>query len=242
MAQNIYDKPEFFEGYSQLSRSVHGLDGAAEWGSIRAVLPELRGRRVVDLGCGFGWFARFAASQGAASVLGLDLSENMIARARRETADEMVQYRIADLDRLELPEAGFDFAYSSLAFHYVEDFTRLVATIHAALVPGGDFVFSIEHPIYMAPATPMWSTDGDRRRIWPLDGYSREGERTTDWLAKGVVKYHRTIGTTLNTLIGAGFAIRHVEEWRPSAEQLQDHPEWTEEMDRPMFLLIAAQR
>ena len=129
MAQNIYDKPEFFEGYSQLSRSVHGLDGAAEWASIRAVLPELKGRRIVDLGCGFGWFARFAAGEGAASVLGLDLSENMIARARRETADDTVQYRIADLDRLELSEASFDFAYSSLAFHYVEDFTRLVAMI-----------------------------------------------------------------------------------------------------------------
>ncbi len=242
MAQNIYDKPEFFEGYSQLSRSVHGLDGAAEWGSIRAVLPDLPGKHIVDLGCGFGWFARFAAGEGAASVLGLDLSENMIARARRETADETVQYRIADLDQLDLPEASFDFAYSSLAFHYVEDFTRLAATVHAALVPGGDFVFTIEHPIYMAPAIPMWTTDGDGRRIWPLDGYSREGKRTTDWLAKDVVKYHRTIGTTLNTLIGAGFAIRHVEEWRPSAEQLWDHPEWAEEMDRPMFLLIAAQR
>ena len=77
MAQNIYDTPEFFEGYSQLPRSARGLEGAPEWPAIRALLPELRGKRIVDLGCGFGWFARWAMTQGAAGVLGVDLSENM---------------------------------------------------------------------------------------------------------------------------------------------------------------------
>lgn len=241
MAQNIYDQPAFFEGYSNLPRSVHGLAGAAEWGSVRALLPDLAGRRIVDLGCGFGWFARHAAAEGAASVLGLDLSENMIARARAETASPAVRYEIADLDRLDLPEGGFDFAYSSLAFHYVADFGRLVGTIHRALVPGTSFVFTIEHPIYMAPSKPEWAEMGGAM-VWPMDGYLVEGPRTTDWLAKGVVKYHRTLGTTLNALVGAGFVIRHVEEWRPSAAQLADHPEWQVELNRPMFLLIACDR
>jgi SAM-dependent methyltransferase len=241
MAQNIYDQPAFFEGYSNLPRSVHGLAGAAEWGSVRALLPDLAGKRIVDLGCGFGWFSRHAAAQGAASVMGLDLSENMIARARAETVSPAVRYAIADLDQLDLPEGGFDFAYSSLAFHYVADFDRLVRSIHAALLPGSSFVFTIEHPIYMAPSKPEWAEVGDAT-AWPLDGYLVEGPRTTDWLAKGVVKYHRTLGTTLNALIGAGFVIRHVEEWRPSAAQLAEHPEWQVELNRPMFLLIACDR
>jgi SAM-dependent methyltransferase len=241
MAQNIYDQPAFFEGYSNLPRSVHGLAGAAEWGSVRALLPDLAGKRIVDLGCGFGWFSRHAAAEGAASVLGLDLSENMIARARVETASPAVRYEIADLDRLDLPEGGFDFAYSSLAFHYIADFDRLVGTIHRALVPGSSFVFTIEHPIYMAPSKPEWA-EVEGATVWPVDGYLVEGPRTTDWLAKGVVKYHRTLGTTLNALVGAGFVIRHVEEWRPSAAQLADHPEWQVELNRPMFLLIACDR
>ena len=82
MTQNVYDNPEFFEGYSQLGRSVEGLDGAAEWASIRALLPDLKGKRVADLGCGFGWFCRFAWDEGAASVVGFDVSDNMLARAR----------------------------------------------------------------------------------------------------------------------------------------------------------------
>jgi hypothetical protein len=69
-----------------------------------------------------------------------------------------------------------------------------------------------------------------------------EGPRTTDWLAKGVVKHHRTIGTTLNLLIRSGFRIEHVEEFCPTAEQIAAKPSLTEELERPMFLLVSAQR
>lgn len=242
MAQNIYDDPEFFAGYSRLARSIHGLEGAPEWPSIRALLPDLRGKRVVDLGCGFGWFARWARQHGAASVLGLDVSENMIARARASTSDRSVSYKIADLERMELPEAGFDLAYSSLALHYIEDFTALVRTVHQALAAGASFVFSIEHPVYMAPMRPGWSVDEDGRRTWPVGRYSVEGPRSTDWFAKGVQKQHRTIGTTLNTLIDAGFLLRHVLEWAPAPEQFAAQPELADEMERPMMLIVSAQR
>ncbi|KKX28294.1 class I SAM-dependent methyltransferase [Rhizobium sp. LC145] len=240
MAQNIYDKPEFFEGYSQLPRSVHGLAGAPEWPSIQAQLPALKGLRVLDLGCGFGWFCRFAAGEGAASVLGLDLSQNMIDRARAETSDPAVRYEIADLEHVELPGAAFDLVYSSLAFHYLEDFGRMVRKVERALVPGGSFVFTIEHPIYMAPTQPGFRTDEAGRRIWPVDGYSVEGKRTTDWLAKGVIKYHRTLGTTINTLIDAGFVLDRLVEWHPSPEQLAANPAFEEEMDRPMMMILSA--
>lgn len=242
MTQNIYDKEEFFKGYSQLNRSVHGLDGAPEWSSIKALLPDLSGKRIVDLGCGFGWFARYAMSQGAASVLGIDISKNMIDKAITDTSNDAITYEIANLDNLELPEASFEFAYSSLAFHYIENFKKLMVTIHRALVPDSDLVFTIEHPIYMAPTNPKLTTDTEGHRIWPLDRYFVEGRRVTDWLAKGVAKQHRTMSTTLNTLIDTGFTIRHVEEWVPTVQQLQEHPDWAEELDRPMFLLISAHR
>jgi hypothetical protein len=94
----------------------------------------------------------------------------------------------------------------------------------------------------MAPTNSAWTTEAEGRRIWPLDRYSVEGSRTNDRLAKGVFKQHRRLGTTLNTLIAAGFAIRHVEEWSPNEDELQDNPDWAEELDRPMFLLISVQR
>jgi SAM-dependent methyltransferase len=242
MAQNIYDDPNFLAGYSRLERSVLGLDGAAEWPAMRALLPALQGRRVVDLGCGFGWFCRWARAQGAAHVLGLDVSEQMLARARAATADDAITYVRADLEALDLPPAAFDLAYSSLALHYVEDLAVPLAAVHRALVPGGDLVFSIEHPIFMAPSNPAWAAGPDGGRTWPLDRYLVEGKRVTDWLAEGVVKYHRTIGTTLGLLIRLGFVIRHVEEWGPTDAQIRAQPALAQERDRPPFLLVAARR
>ena len=90
MTQNIYDDEEFFQGYSRLRRSVEGLDGAPEWPALRALLPNLSGLAVLDLGCGFGWFCRWARQQGAAYVLGIDISEKMLARGRAATVDQEI--------------------------------------------------------------------------------------------------------------------------------------------------------
>ena len=58
--QHVYDDPDFLAGYSALERQVSGLAGAAEWPALRLLLPGVAGRDVVDLGCGFGWFSRWA--------------------------------------------------------------------------------------------------------------------------------------------------------------------------------------
>ncbi|MCW0319945.1 hypothetical protein NB714_000806 [Pantoea dispersa] len=97
MSQNIYDNPDFFAGYATLPRSVNGLDGAPEWPALRAMLPELRDQRVLDLGCGYGWFCRYAQQQGAREVLGLDVSEKMLAQAAAMTDRPGITYQRADL-------------------------------------------------------------------------------------------------------------------------------------------------
>ena len=242
MAQNIFDDDEFFEGYSRLPRSVEGLNGAPEWPALRALLPDLGGLRVLDLGCGFGWFCRWARQHGAAHVLGIDVSEKMLARARATMPDPAITYTHADMEQLQLPVGSFDLVYSSLAFHYLEDLNTLMANVHRSLIPGGRLVFSVEHPIYTAPADPKWSVDAAGRKTWPLDGYLDEGPRSTDWLAKGVIKHHRTLATYLSMLSRLGFALSHVEEWGPTAEQIAAQPTLADERQRPPFLLVAARR
>src|SRR5215475_4052681 len=117
MTQNIYDNEEFFAGYSRLPRSIEGLDGAPEWPALRVLLPDLRWCRILDLGCGFGWFCRWAHKQGAAHIEGIDVSEKMLARARATTGDARILYVRADLERLALRASSFDVVYSSLALH-----------------------------------------------------------------------------------------------------------------------------
>ena len=117
MTQNIYDNDTFFTAYSQLPRSVGGLDSAPEWPALRAMLPELSGKSVLDLGCGYGWFCRWAADAGAARVLGVDVSEKMLAQARSMGEYPVVDYARLDMEQLALPPASYDLVYSSLAFH-----------------------------------------------------------------------------------------------------------------------------
>lgn len=242
MTQNIYDNQEFFDQYSLLRRSIEGLDGAPEWPALRALLPAMHGLKVLDLGCGFGWFCRWARQNGAARVVGIDVSEKMLARAKASSQDPEITYTRADLETVDLTPGAFDVVYSSLALHYVQDLDRLVAQVYRSLAPGGCFVFSVGHPIYTAPSHPNWSIDAAGRKVWPLDSYLHEGPRSTDWLAKGVIKHHRTLGTYVNLLLQRGLAVSHVEEWGPTEAQIAAQPEWADERHRPPFLLVAARR
>ena len=73
--KNIYDDKNFFDEYAQMSRSQQGLSGAGEWHQFKAMFPDLRGKIVLDLGCGYGWHCKYAVECGAKQVLGMDLSE-----------------------------------------------------------------------------------------------------------------------------------------------------------------------
>ncbi|WP_145521111.1 class I SAM-dependent methyltransferase [Yersinia mollaretii] len=242
MTQNIYDNQAFFSGYAKLSRSVDGLEGAPEWSAIRKILPPLSGRKIVDLGCGYGWFCRYAHSQGAADILGLDVSEKMLNRAKELTPDGDIIYRREDLEKLHLPKQMYHLAYSSLTLHYIKELPTLFATVYNALLPGGSFVFSAEHPIYTAPKQPGWLIADDGQKSWPLNSYQAEGERVTNWLADGVIKQHRTLGTYINLLVKQGFVITTLDEWGPTAQQIADNPALDEEKERPMLFLLSAKK
>jgi SAM-dependent methyltransferase len=241
MKQNKYDDPKFFARYSEMGRSVGGLEAAGEWHALRALLPDLRGKRVLDLGCGFGWHCRFAREQGARSVVGIDLSEKMLARAQALTDDPAIEYHCAAIEDLEVQPGEFALVLSSLALHYVERLDRVCEQVHRCLAEGSSFVLSVEHPIFTAVAAQQWvSGPAGERLHWPVDNYGQEGIRHTSWLAEDVVKYHRTVATYLNTLIDAGFTLTRVVEPQPSPETLQAEPEMQDECRRPMFLLLAA--
>lgn len=242
MTQNIYDDKDFFTGYSQLPRSIDGLAGAPEWPALKALLPPIEGLKVLDLGCGFGWFSRWADEQGAYSVIGTDISEKMLERAKAETHSLSISYMRADLELIELSEGNFDLVYSSLVLHYIKNLDVLFKKIYRSLTVGGHFIFSVEHPLYTAPSNPDWIKDQRGNEIWPLDNYLDEGERITNWFAEGVIKQHRTIGTYVNLLCAEGFTITHIDEWGPTEEQIRQHPEWRKERSRPPFLLVGCQK
>lgn len=240
MKENKYDKESFFQKYSQMLRSQKGLRGAGEWSALQKMLPDFNGKQVLDLGCGYGWHCKYAADHHALSVLGTDISQKMIHRARELNAAPQIDYQCIAMEDLSFPAAVFDVILSSLAFHYIEDFGALMKNISRWIKPGGSLVFSVEHPVFTAYGTQDWYYDEKGNILhFPVDNYYYEGHRDAVFLGETVIKYHRTLTTYLNTLLQNGFVIQQVVEPQPP-EEMMDIEGMRDEMRRPMMLLVAA--
>ena len=233
MKENKYDDSVFFEQYSHMPRSEQGLSAAGEWPALKALLPELAGKRVLDLGCGFGWHCRYAAEHGAARVLGTDLSQRMLERARAMTDSPVVEYRRAAIEDMRPAPAAWDVVLSSLALHYVEDYAGVCRMVWDALSPGGWFIFSAEHPVFTAQGPQDWQRDaGGAPLHWPVDRYFEQGPRDAVFLGEHMRKYHRTVTGYVQPLLARGFALEALVEPQPAREMLDAVPGMADELRR----------
>lgn len=243
MKENKYDDKIFFEKYSQMDRSKKGLAGTGEWHELKKMLPDFKEKRVLDLGCGFGWHCIYAVEQGAASAVGIDISSKMLSEARKKTKFSNVEYIQMPIEDIDFKKDSFDIVLSSLAFHYIKSFEDICKKVNLYLVEGGEFIFSVEHPVFTAQGKEDWYYDENGNILhWPVDSYYLEGKRESIFLGEKVVKYHKTLTTYLNTLLKTGFEITEIVEAQPSAEMLETIPEMEDELRRPMMLLVSAKK
>ncbi|MEG6572357.1 class I SAM-dependent methyltransferase [[Clostridium] cellulosi] len=243
MKQNKYDDDTFFNKYSNMDRSKNGLEGAGEWHELKNMLPDFKDKRVLDLGCGFGWHCRYAVENGARSVIGIDISQKMLSEAKSKTKCGNIEYICMPIEDIDFPEESLDVVISSLALHYVKSFEDVLVRVYKCLSRGGDFIFSVEHPIFTAQGPQDWYYD-DKGNIlhWPVDHYFTEGIRNAKFLGEEVIKYHRTLTTYLNSLIKIGFEITGVVEPKPAENMLNTVPGMRDELRRPMMLLVSARK
>jgi len=104
-----------------------------------AHLPALKGRRVLDAGCGTGWFSRHWMQQGC-EVTALDLSPLMLAHAQRHrTAHHFVE---GDIEHIPLSESRFDLVWSNLAVQWCTRLADGLAELYRVTRPGGVVGFS----------------------------------------------------------------------------------------------------
>jgi ubiquinone/menaquinone biosynthesis C-methylase UbiE len=207
------------------------------------MLPNFEGKRVLDLGCGFGWHCRFAIENGAKSVVGVDISEKMLNEAKNKTNSKYIRYICMPIEDIAFPDNSFDVVISSLALHYIQSFEDVLSKISKCLSVGGEFVFSVEHPIFTSQGSQDWYYD-DKGNIvhWPVDLYYTEGVRKANFLGEEVIKYHKTLTTYINSLIKEGFELTGLVEPKPEENLLYTVPGMLDELRRPMMLLISARK
>lgn len=242
--QNVYDDPVFFANYKKLRASEGSANACVEQPAMFSLCPPAAGLSVLDLGCGSGETCRAFAEMGAARVVGLDLSENMLADARRQTQAQNVSYVQMSMSDLSPLHDTFDLVVSSLAVHYVADFARFAREVYGLLNPGGVFVFSQEHPLTTAPKDGgRWVRDWRGRiRHWALSDYAEPGMRKTRWFVDGVEKYHRPFSAVINALVSAGFSVEKVAEPMPDADMVRRFPKYAKYRHKPDFLLMRVKK
>lgn len=247
MEQNIFDNPEFFEGYKALRETDDNLNVLLEQPAMRKLLPDVKGKRVLDIGCGAGGNCLDFVNRGAENVTGIDLSEKMLELARENCSHEKITYlriSMSELSELPKPDGGFGLVYSSLAVHYAEDFPRLMREIYALTERGGTLLFSQEHPVMTATeGEGHWNYDENGNKIsYTFSDYQRGGKRTVKWFVDSVEKYHRTFSEVINAVIAAGFTIEEICEPVPDEYALQKRPSLSSEFIKSNFLIVKAKK
>lgn len=243
MKENKYDDPVFFEKYSQMDRSKYGLTSAGEWNALRELLPDFKDKTILDLGCGYGWHCQYALAKGAKHVVGVDISQMMLEKARNLTPQDNVEYLHMPIEDIDFEKDRFDIVISSLVFHYIASFDDMCKRIAHCLKKGGSFVFSVEHPVFTAEGNQDWVLDASGQiSHWPVDGYFDESVRNAYFLEEKIQKYHRTITSYFSSLTQHGFCVKALVEPQPTAHLLETVAGMKDELRRPMMLLFSANK
>jgi SAM-dependent methyltransferase len=241
-SQNIYDDPKFFEEYQKLRENRDSANNLEEKPALFSLSPDLKGKTVLDLGCGYGENCAVFYEKGAVKVVGIDISEKMLAVARHENPD--VDFRLMDMNDLSTIKEKFDVVFSSLSVHYIEDFNQFIASVAALLNERGYLIFSQEHPLTTAPMKgASWTRDEQGDIVhYNLTDYARSGERRTYWFVENVIKYHRTFSEVVNTLVQNGLAIEKMLEPVPAQETIERLPKYEKGLHKPNFLVVKARK
>ena len=242
--QNIYDNETFFEGYKKIRENEVNANNLFEIPALFSMMPNLKDKIILDLGCGFGEHCKRFVESGAKKVIGIDISEKMLEIAKQENVDSKITYINMPMENIWQLNEKFDVVVSSLAFHYVEDFSGVVKNIYDMLNENGVFLFSQENPLCTCfSGGNRWTKDENGNKLYiNLSNYGIEGERESSWFVDNVKKYHRTFSTIINTLIETGFKIEKMIEPLPTEDLLKKYPEYKDLFHKPDFLLVKVRK
>ncbi len=248
MKQNVYDNKTFSDAYDKMRKDDKGRNAndLVEIPNFRKLIPNVKEKKILDLGCGYGENDKYCRDLGAKEILGIDISEHMIKIAEKNNADENIKYKVMAMEDIGKIKEKFDIVISSLAFHYVKDYEKLIKDIYNLLNDDGILIFSIDHPLRIASKFEPWMkknyTEINGKWFLLVSDYNREGIREKEWNGVMVKKYHRNFSSLINGLVNSGFKIDKILEPIPDEESIKIIPKYINQYDRPYFLFIRAKK
>lgn len=245
MLNNFYDSEPFFKNYFALRKYKYNANDKIERPYLLKLLPPLKGKKVLDLGCGMGNYSLGFFSQ-AKTVDAVDISSRML-----QIFQEKVQKgKLSNINIIHSPIENFPFkknyydvVVSTLVFHYIKNLEAVIRSIYDSLKKKGCLVFSVEHPILTATKNIGWETNtcGDYLH-WRLDNYFELGPRHFEWLEKKVIKYHRTLENYFQLLVNNRFHVLTLSEPHPQSVDWRKDKELEGHIRRPAFLMCVAKK
>ena len=220
------------------------------------MLPDIKGLKGLDIGCGEGYNTRIAAKRGA-HLTAIDISKKFIQYAMGEEEKNPlgIKYQITSAIKLPFPDNHFDFVMATMSLMDVSSNEKAIAEAYRVLKPNGFFQFSISHPF--TSSVWHWERNNDGRKIAVIvkDYFKRTDGEIEEWIFGAAPKeitenmdkfriprFHRTLSDWLNLLIKVGFILEEFCEPHAVDEVLREHPEEYDSLIVPFFLIIRCRK
>ena len=246
------------KAWTQLSRA--GYDTYRNYlntPAFFALLPEVAGKKGLDIGCGEGYNTRLLAEHGA-KVIGLDISTVFVQQAKgfQSEGSLIPEYLIGNAQELPFVDVSFDFVTGFMSFMDIPDTEILLSEVWHSLKPGGFLHFSISHPCFDLPLRYNLRDAEGRTYAFELAGYFQHGEgKVAEWLCsaappeagEGLSKFqtpnfNHPLSYWLNTLIQTGFVLEAFSEPMPDDQTVLEQPNIQDAQVIAYFLIIRARK
>ncbi len=200
--------------------------------AMYALLPDLKNKSVLSIGCGSGEDSNYLFKNGALESFGIDLSEALIKIASDSYPN--CKFKVMDMEEISFSDESFDFVYSSLAIHYLEDWRKVFKEVFRVLKPSSFFLFSCSHPVRFSMDNVSNDTNSILRLELSKNKETKELSITGDYLSKRKIvdslgsetvdTWIMPIGDIIKTATDAGFQIETLVEPKPLEELKQINP------------------
>jgi 2-polyprenyl-3-methyl-5-hydroxy-6-metoxy-1,4-benzoquinol methylase len=214
--------------------------------ALNKLLPDVKGLKILDAGCGNGYFSNWLKARGA-DVLGVDGAKEMIEIAKVKYPG--VEFQVADLLKsVSLPQNSFDIVLANMLVMHLKNAETFFEDAKKLLKSDGKLIFSVLHPAFNYPTSKLYKSTFDKitfAKVSSLayDYYSQESGRYESHLGTNLSHYHRTLEEYSSELEKAGFAIsRIVEPHSLPKEFLQKNPKLEYAQRLPRFIFFLCQK